>query len=418
MKVPLSWIREFVDVTASAEEIGTLMGVRGLALEGLEPHGDDVVMDFDVTANRPDCLSVIGIAREIATAYRLARSKAARLQAAGHTATRRVVPVTIEEPELCGRYVAAMADVTVGPSPQWMQDRLLANGVRPISNIVDITNYVMLELGQPMHAFDLAKMRGGSDQGAPRQAGRNHDHARRQAAVADADMLVIADADNARGHRRRDGRRELGNHNGDQAGGVRGRVLRAGADSRHEQGARTEDRSVDTIRTRHGSHRATPSDGPRVGAAREIGAGKPTGQVTDNYPRPHQPKTLEFDRTRIGGLLGMDVPDESVERVLRSLGFEVSPPSRRRRLRRYGETRRLESNLPAVASRHPPPGRSDRRSRASLRLRAPADDVPRRGAGAAAIRSAGGARPESSHGAARHGVFRGDHVRVHRGRRG
>ena len=63
MKVPLSWIREFVDVKATAEEIGTLMGVRGLALEGLETHGDDVVMDFDVTANRPDCMSVIGIAR-------------------------------------------------------------------------------------------------------------------------------------------------------------------------------------------------------------------------------------------------------------------------------------------------------------------------------------------------------------------
>ena len=71
MKVPLSWIREFVDVKASAEEIGTLMGTRGLALEGLEPHGDDVVMDFDVTANRPDCMSVIGIAREIGVAYNL-----------------------------------------------------------------------------------------------------------------------------------------------------------------------------------------------------------------------------------------------------------------------------------------------------------------------------------------------------------
>ncbi len=81
MKVPLSWIREFVDVKASAEEIGTLMGVRGLALEGLEPHGDDVVMDFDVTANRPDCMSVIGIAREIATAYNLPLAGPAK---AGH----------------------------------------------------------------------------------------------------------------------------------------------------------------------------------------------------------------------------------------------------------------------------------------------------------------------------------------------
>jgi phenylalanyl-tRNA synthetase beta chain len=71
MKVSLSWVREFVNVTASAEEIGTLMGVRGLALEGLETHGDDIVMDFDVTANRPDCMSVVGIAREIATVYGL-----------------------------------------------------------------------------------------------------------------------------------------------------------------------------------------------------------------------------------------------------------------------------------------------------------------------------------------------------------
>ncbi len=75
MKVLLSWIREFVDVKASAEEIGKLMSVRGLALEGLEPHGDDVVMDFEVTANRPDCLSTIGIAREIATAYQLPHSR-------------------------------------------------------------------------------------------------------------------------------------------------------------------------------------------------------------------------------------------------------------------------------------------------------------------------------------------------------
>src|SRR5215207_5963360 len=134
MKVPLSWIREFVDVTASAEEIGTLMGVRGLALEGLEPHGDDVVMDFDVTANRPDCMSVIGIAREIATAYQLplAEPEGSALQAHG------TASVTIEDPDLCGRYVAAIvSDVTVAPSPQWMQDRLEMSGVRPISNIVD-----------------------------------------------------------------------------------------------------------------------------------------------------------------------------------------------------------------------------------------------------------------------------------------
>ena len=157
MKAPLSWIREFVEVNASAEEIGAQMGLRGLPLESLETHGDDVVMDFEVTANRPDCMSVIGIAREIATAYGLplGGTEVPPLQTNGG------VPITIDEPAMCCRYVGAAADVTVGPSPQWMQDRLTMCGVRPISNIVDITNYVMLELGQPMHAFDLAKMRGG-----------------------------------------------------------------------------------------------------------------------------------------------------------------------------------------------------------------------------------------------------------------
>src|SRR5688572_5829999 len=114
MKVPLSWIREFVDVTATAEEIGTLMGVRGLALEGLETHGDEVVMDFEVTANRPDCMSVIGIAREIATAFSLPLNPqtVVQLKVNGE------LPIAIEEPELCCRYVGAVADVTIGPSPK------------------------------------------------------------------------------------------------------------------------------------------------------------------------------------------------------------------------------------------------------------------------------------------------------------
>src|SRR5687767_122516 len=120
MKVPLSWIREFVDVKADAEQIGTLMGVRGLALEGLEAHGDDVVMDFDVTANRPDLLSVKGIAREIATAYRVPL----KTPPTPEWKPDQSIPIAIEEPDLCGRYIGATADVTVGPSPKWMQDRL------------------------------------------------------------------------------------------------------------------------------------------------------------------------------------------------------------------------------------------------------------------------------------------------------
>jgi phenylalanyl-tRNA synthetase beta chain len=145
MKVLLSWLRDFVDVPGTAEEIGARMSLRGLALEGLEPHGDDVVLDFDVTANRPDCLSIRGIAREIATAYDLPLKNSSPSPAAASGSI--TVPVSIPDADLCSRYVAAVADVKVSPSPAWMQSRLLGCGVRPISNIVDITNYVLLEFG-------------------------------------------------------------------------------------------------------------------------------------------------------------------------------------------------------------------------------------------------------------------------------
>ena len=327
MKVPLSWIREFVDVKASAEEIGTLMGVRGLALEGLETHGDDVVMDFDVTANRPDCMSVVGIAREIATAYNLPlRSEGASEPATAEAvALRTSAIVTIEAPDLCGRYVGAIADVTVGPSPQWMQDRLNMCGVRPISNIVDITNYVLLELGQPMHAFDLAKLRGGEIRVRRAKAGETIKTLDGKARTLKADMLVIADAERA-----------------EAIGGVMG-----GADS--EVTNATKRIVFEAAWFKPASVRATSKQlglkteasmrfergmditAPPRGMARacklleQIGAGKRSGPVTDVYPKPFEPKTLRLERARISGLLGMEVPDASVTRILASLGFKTSP---------------------------------------------------------------------------------------------
>ena len=186
MKVPLSWIREFVDVTASAEEIGTLMGVRGLALEGLEAHGDDVVMDFDVTANRPDCMSVIGIAREIATAYNLPlRSDGDGLSRSPTLRREAVVERCRSRSKSRISAGATSARSPTSPSARRRSGCRTASpmcGVRPISNIVDITNYVMLELGQPMHAFDLAKMRGGEIMVRRAQGRRDDDDARRQEA--------------------------------------------------------------------------------------------------------------------------------------------------------------------------------------------------------------------------------------------
>ena len=131
------------------------------------------------------------MAREVATAYGLPlRDRPWRrplaTAVAGAPSSSGDIDVVIENPELCPRYAGAVADVTVGPSPDWMQARLQAAGVRPISNIVDITNYVLLELGQPMHAFDLAKLGGAEIRVRTRAAGETHHDARRPDAHADA----------------------------------------------------------------------------------------------------------------------------------------------------------------------------------------------------------------------------------------
>jgi len=139
MRLLLSWVRDFVDVTAPAPEIAEKLALRGFEVAEIEPlAGGDAVIDFEVTANRPDCLSVVGFAREIATLYDLplrqlsqqpdARLAIAPLTTAAHSDR---LEVTLEDPDLCPRYAAAVADVTATASPAWMRDRLQAAGIRP-----------------------------------------------------------------------------------------------------------------------------------------------------------------------------------------------------------------------------------------------------------------------------------------------
>src|SRR5256885_3136594 len=149
MRLLVSWLREFVDVPASPEEIAGTLGLRGFEVASIEPLGNgDAVIDLEIAANRPDCLSVLGLAREVATAYS-ARLRPPSAEPGARALLRRVatgdsdrLTVTIEDEERCPRYAAAVADVKIAPSPSWLADRLEAAGVRPISNVVDITNYV------------------------------------------------------------------------------------------------------------------------------------------------------------------------------------------------------------------------------------------------------------------------------------
>ena len=123
---------------------------------------DDVTVEFEITPNRPDCLSVTGLAREAAVTYNVPlRLHQPEVKGCGDN-IQNYLSVRVENPELCPRYMAKVVkNVRIGPSPRWLRERLRASGMRAINNIVDITNYVMLEYGQPLHAFDLKHMKDG-----------------------------------------------------------------------------------------------------------------------------------------------------------------------------------------------------------------------------------------------------------------
>ena len=186
-----------------------MMSARGFAVENLDVQSDgDAVIDFEVTANRPDCMSVIGIARELATAYSVplrpleetptvnTKPDKPGLQIIQLKKTEREdIDVIVEDATLCPRYAGAVVDVSVAPSPSWMQTRLEASGIRPVSNIVDVTNYVLLELGHPLHAFDLDKITSARLHIRQSQSGETLHTLDDQDRKLSSEMLVIADTE-------------------------------------------------------------------------------------------------------------------------------------------------------------------------------------------------------------------------------
>lgn len=163
MKVTYNWLKEFVDITLSPDELADKLTMAGLEVEASEKRDGDVVYTIEVTSNRPDWLSVIGIAREVAaiTGKQLKFPKSVAPAECGGQAS--AVAIEIEDKNDCPLYTArTVSGVKVGPSPEWMRRRLELIGVRPVNNIVDITNYVLFELGEPLHAFDLAKLSRGA----------------------------------------------------------------------------------------------------------------------------------------------------------------------------------------------------------------------------------------------------------------
>ena len=340
MKLLVSWLRDFVDVQVAVPELASLLSMRGFEVASIEPAaggdaasrpGGDAVIDFEITANRPDCLSVRGLAREAATALRLPyrpthSTGAGEVEggAGASTAGGPDLSVFVDDADLCPRYAAAVAEVKVAASPRWMQERLEAAGVRPINNVVDVTNYVLMELGQPLHAFDLERLGGRQLRARQARAGerlRTLDGEDRELAPG---MLVIADASTPQA---------VAGVMGGAAAEVWSGTRLVALESAYFKPASVRRTSKKLGLGTEASQRF--ERGGDVGipvAALEracalleaIGAGTRRGAILDCYPAPRPAVTVGLRRARIPALLGVTIPDEEVEAILSGLGFTVS----------------------------------------------------------------------------------------------
>lgn len=325
MKLLLSWVRDFVDIDVPAKALADTMALRGFEVASVDDLGNgDAVIDFEVTANRPDCLSVIGFAREIATTYNLPLRDLASLPnalASLDTGRSPDVTVTIEDADLCPRYAAAVADLTPATSPAWMTSRLLASGVRPISPFVDITNYVLMELGYPMHAFDLDTLAERHIVVRRARAGETITTLDDAERTLDADMLVIADVAQAQA---------VAGVMGGGRSEVSATTTRIVFESAYFTPAsvrRTSKRLGLKTEASSRFERGVDVNGPlnalrrAVALMQQIGAGTVRGVAVDNYPAPRGPLSLRLRRARLATVLGLTVPDADVARILASLAL-------------------------------------------------------------------------------------------------
>src|SRR5687767_8563394 len=195
MKISLEWLREYLSGELEPQAAADALTHGGLPVETIERVGSDTVIDVEVTSNRGDCLSHVGVARELAALlnreFRDVLPKAPEAAATTSDAT----SVRIEAADLCPHYTArVLRGVKIVPSPAWMARRLEAVGLRPINNVVDVTNYVMFEMGQPLHAFDFDQLTGRQIVVRRARAGEKIVSIDGKERELSPDMLTISDA--------------------------------------------------------------------------------------------------------------------------------------------------------------------------------------------------------------------------------
>lgn len=328
MIVSHNWLKDYVDFSADHDELVDRLTMSGLNHEGTELIGDDQAIDLEVTSNRVDCLGHIGVAREIAALYDLELKVPDPQPVESSESVADHCSVEIQCPDLCHRYTARLIKgVKVGPSPEWLVKRLEAIDVASINNVVDATNFVMFECGQPLHAFDFSKLAGGKiivREPKPEEEIEAIDHSKYQLQPG---TCVIADAENAV-----------------CIGGVMGGVDSEVSDSTtdvlleaayfhpmpvratarqlklHSPSSFRFERDIDSHNIEWASRRCCE-------LILQIAGGELCSGMIDEGEAPGEIAAVELRYSQIERILGIEIPKEEVPKILQSLGLEVKSDS-------------------------------------------------------------------------------------------
>jgi len=290
---------------------------------------EDTVLEVNVTPNRGDALSHLGVAREAAAVLRLPLHRKLRVPVESGAPASDAIRIEIADPVGCPRFTARVLEgVRIGPSPAWLRQRLERCGVRSISNVVDVTNYVMLEVGQPMHAFDLDRIQGGFLRVRRAREGEPLTTLDGKQRTLVADDLVIEDV---RGAQSLAG--TMGGADTEVSSGTT-RVLLEAANwdpgTIRRMARRHQLHSEASYRFERGVDRtALPEvlDHAAALMAELSGAAVRRGRI-DLYPRPAEPRNVALGTSEVEGLLGAPVPEEEIRSILGSLGFAAEGPGR------------------------------------------------------------------------------------------
>lgn len=322
MKISYNWLKEFVEIELAPRELAAKLTMAGLAVDAVEAHGDDFVLEFDLTSNRPDCLSHLGIAREVAVLtgkpLHLPEAKFAEAPiSAGE-----VTAVEILNPELCPRYTArVIRGVQIGPSPQWLVDRLEMMGQRSVNNVADITNLVMLEFGQPLHAFDFQMLRGQRIVVRAAQPGERMTTLDGEEREFTSDMLVIADAERAVA---------IGGVKGGEDSGITDATTEVLLEAAYFTPSQIRATSKALGLATEASYRFERGTDPEIvpiasdraaALIAEIAGGEILSGLIDVYPLKPVRRAVTMRRARYEALTGLELELSEAERILRALGM-------------------------------------------------------------------------------------------------